>query len=99
MVHEIASMGDNRTPRLVSIEPPDLSVGFGMARWVESGLWPIILICAHGAFMSWAQREVEVCRKPGMGCHLPFAFGGALFAYTTLVVIRPGVICSAHHPR
>ncbi len=39
--------------------------------------------------MSWALREVEICRKLGMGLHVPIAFGFAIFAYVTLVVIRP----------
>jgi photosynthetic reaction center L subunit len=55
----------------------------------EGGLWQIITICAIGAFVSWALREVEICRKLGMGYHVPFAFGFAIFAYVTLVVIRP----------
>ena len=38
---------------------------------------------------SWALREVEICRKLGIGYHVPFAFGFAIFAYVTLVVIRP----------
>jgi photosynthetic reaction center L subunit len=33
--------------------------------------------------------EVEICRKLGMGYHVPFAFSVAIFAYVTLVVIRP----------
>jgi photosynthetic reaction center L subunit len=55
----------------------------------EGGLWQIITICAIGAFVSWALREVEICRKLGMGYHVPFAFGVAIFAYVSLVVIRP----------
>jgi hypothetical protein len=39
--------------------------------------------------VSWALREVEICRKLGMGYHVPFAFGVAIFAYVTLVVFRP----------
>jgi photosynthetic reaction center L subunit len=39
--------------------------------------------------VSWALREVEISRKLGMGLHVPFAFGVAIFAYVTLVVIRP----------
>jgi hypothetical protein len=31
-------------------------------------LWQIITICAIGAFVSWALREVEICRKLGIGC-------------------------------
>ena len=45
--------------------------------------------CALGAFVSWALREVEICRKLGIGYHVPFAFGVAIFAYVSLEVIRP----------
>ena len=34
-------------------------------------------------------REVEICRKLGIGYHVPFAFAVAILAYVTLVVIRP----------
>jgi len=49
----------------------------------------LITICAVGAFVSWALREVEICRKLGIGFHVPFAFGVAIFAYVTLEVFRP----------
>ena len=42
-----------------------------------------------GRSSSWALREVEICRKLGMGYHVPFAYGFAIFAYVSLVVIRP----------
>ena len=74
-------------PWLISIEPPDLDVGLGMAPLNEGGIWQVVTICAHGAFISWALREVEICRKLGMGYHVPFAFSVAILAYTTLVVI------------
>jgi len=32
---------------------------------------------------------VEICRKLGMGYHVPVAFSFAILAYATLVVIRP----------
>ena len=76
-------------PWLISINPPPLEYGLGAAPLNEGGLWQIVTICAHGAFISWLLREVEICRKLGMGYHVPFAFGVAIFAYTTLVVIRP----------
>ena len=76
-------------PWLISIEPPPLEYGLGPAPLAEGGLWQIITICAHGAFISWALREVEIARKLGMGFHVPVAFGIAILAYTTLVVIRP----------
>jgi photosynthetic reaction center L subunit len=52
-------------------------------------LWQIITICAIGAFVSWALRQVEISRKLGIGLHVPFAFSVAIFAYVTLTVIRP----------
>ena len=76
-------------PWLISINPPPLSYGLGPAPLLEGGLWQVVTICAIGAFVSWMLREVEICRKLGMGYHVPFAFGVAIFAYVTLVVIRP----------
>lgn len=73
----------------ISIAPPDLSYGLGMAPLTEGGLWQIITICAIGAFGSWALREVEICRKLGIGFHIPFAFAFAIAAYLVLVVVRP----------
>ncbi|MBL6430938.1 MAG: photosynthetic reaction center subunit L [Alphaproteobacteria bacterium] len=73
----------------ISIAPPDLSYGLALAPLKEGGLWQIITVCAIGSFVSWALREVEICRKLGMGYHVPFAFSVAIFAYVTLVVIRP----------
>jgi photosynthetic reaction center L subunit len=76
-------------PWLISIDPPPIEYGLGVAPLNEGGLWQIITICAHGAFISWALREVEICRKLGIGYHVPIAFGFAILAYTTLVFIRP----------
>ena len=84
-----AAMQGEWNPWLISIPAPNIEYGLGPAPLDKGGLWQIITICAHGAFISWALREVEIARKLGMGLHVPFAFGVAIFAYTTLVVIRP----------
>ena len=84
-----AAMGPTWNPWLISIAPPDIKYGLALAPLREGGLWQIITICAIGAFSSWALREVEICRKLGMGYHVPFAFSVAIFAYVSLVVIRP----------
>ena len=73
----------------ISIAPPDISYGLGFAPLREGGLWQVITICAIGAFVSWLLRQVEISRKLGMGYHVPVAYGVAVFAYVTLVVIRP----------
>jgi photosynthetic reaction center L subunit len=73
----------------ISIAPPDLSYGLRLAPIAAGGLWQLITVCALGAFISWALRQVEICRKLGIGLHVPFAFSFAILAYVTLVVIRP----------
>ncbi len=73
----------------ISIAPPDLSYGLGFAPIDEGGLWQLITICAIGAFVSWALRQAEISRKLGMNYHVPIAFGFAILAYVSLVVIRP----------
>ena len=76
-------------PQLISIEPPPIEYGLAFAPLAEGGLWQLITICALGAFISWALREVEICRKLGIGLHIPFAFSFAILAYAVLVVFRP----------
>jgi photosynthetic reaction center L subunit len=81
----------------ISIAPPDLKYGLGLAPMREGGIWQVVTVCAIGAFVSWMIREIEICRKLGMGLHVPFAFGMAIFAYVTLVVIRPVLLGAWGH--
>eukprot|EP01037_Dinobryon_pediforme_P020792 gene20791-21498_t len=73
----------------INIAPPDLKYGLALAPLKEGGLWQIITVCATVSFVSWALREVEICRKLGIGYHVPFAFSIAILAYVTLVIVRP----------
>ena len=84
-----AALGPTWNVWQINIAPPDLKYGLALAPLREGGLWQIITFCAVGSFSCWALREVEICRKLGMGYHVPFAFSVAIFAYVTLVVIRP----------
>ena len=92
-----ASQGPTWNPWQISIAPPDLKYGLGLAPLMEGGLWQVITVCAIGAFSSWALREVEICRKLGMGYHVPFAFSVAILAYVTLVVVRPVLLGAWGH--
>jgi photosynthetic reaction center L subunit len=76
-------------PWLINIAPPPIEHGLRLAPMRGGGLWQWITICAIGAFVSWALRQVEISRKLGMGYHIPVAYSVAVFAYITLVVIRP----------
>jgi photosynthetic reaction center L subunit len=84
-----AAMGPTWNPLQICIAPPSITRGFALAPLAAGGLWEIITLCALGAFSSWALREVEICRKLGIGYHVPIAFSFALLAYATLVVVRP----------
>lgn len=84
-----AALGPTWNLWLISINPPDVSYGLGMAPLKEGGIWQIVTIMAVGAFGSWVLREVEICNKLGMGYHVPIAFSVAVFAFVTLNVIRP----------
>ena len=83
----------------INIAPPDLKYGLGLAPLRDGGLWQIITVCAVGAFGSWALREVEICRKLGIGLHVPFAFSVAIFAYVSLEIIRPLLLGAWGRPR
>jgi len=76
-------------PWLISIDPPPVELGLALAPLDNGGIWQLVTICAIGAFVSWALREVEIARKLGMGLHVPFAFSVAILAYVSLVLIRP----------
>ncbi len=84
-----ASLGDTWNIWRINIAPPDLKYGLGFAPLKEGGIWQLVTICALGAFCSWALRQAEIARKLGCGLHVPFAFSAAIFAYFSLVVVRP----------
>jgi photosynthetic reaction center L subunit len=84
-----ASLGPTWNLWQISIAPPAIEYGLALAPMKNGGFWQWITIFAHGAFISWMLREVEICRKLGMGYHVPIAFGVAIAAYSSLTVIRP----------
>ena len=84
-----AAIGPHHNLWQINIAPPDLSYGLGFAPLARGGLWQLITICATCAFISWALRQAEISRKLGMGMHIPVAYGFAILAYVTLVIIRP----------
>ena len=69
-----AAIGDTWNPWLISIEPPELEIGLGLAPLQEGGLWQLITICAHGAFISWALRQVEIQENWGWAITFPLHF-------------------------
>jgi photosynthetic reaction center L subunit len=55
-----ASQGDTWNPWLISIDPPPLEVGLGIAPLMEGGLCQIITISAKLSVISSAHRELEI---------------------------------------
>ena len=84
-----AAIGPSWWPFKITINPPAISYGLGFAPMRDGGLWQLITFCAVIAFSSWALRQVEICRKLGIGLHVPIGFSAAIFAYVSLTVIRP----------
>jgi photosynthetic reaction center L subunit len=87
-----AALGPTWNFWLINIAPPDVSYGMALAPLKYGGIWQIVTFCAIGAFVSWALREVEICRKLGIGYHVPIAFGFAIGAFVTLNVFRPALM-------
>ncbi len=92
-----AAIGPSWEPFQISIDPPPLKYGLGFAPLRDGGLWQLVTICAIGSFVSWALREIEICRKLCIGWHTPIAFLVAVFAYVSLVVIRPMLLGAWGH--
>ncbi len=89
LIFAAAIDGPTLNPWLIDIQPPAEEYGLGLAPLSEGGYWQVITACALVAFGSWVLRQAEISRKLGMSYHIPFAFSFAVFAYFTLVVIRP----------
>ena len=84
-----AALGPTWSLFRISINPPPPEFGLQFAPLQDGGIWQLVTICAFGSFVSWALREVEICRKLGMGLHVPVAFGFAILAFWTLNIVRP----------
>ena len=82
---------------MLSINPPDISYGLKLAPMKEGGIWQVVTMCATGAFVSWALRQVEIARKLGMDLHIPIAFSFAILAFVTLNVFRPFMLGAWGH--
>jgi photosynthetic reaction center L subunit len=92
-----ASLGPTWNLWKINIAPPPIEYGLGFAPLAEGGIWQLVTVCALGAFVSWAMRQAEISRKLGMGYHIPVAYGVAIFAYFSLVVIRPVLLGAWGH--
>ena len=72
-----------------NIHPPLREFGLGVAPFDQGGAWQVVVILASIAFVAWALREVDICRKLEMGFHVPLMFSFAISAWLSLQVLRP----------
>ncbi|MGP6159798.1 MAG: photosynthetic reaction center subunit L [Vulcanimicrobiaceae bacterium] len=84
----ISRMGDGDLVR-INIPPPLRQYGLGLAPFDHGGNWEWIVGLATVAFVAWAAREVEICKKLEMGYHVPIMFCFAISAWVTIQFIRP----------
>ena len=63
--------------------------GLGIAPFDHGGAWELIIVFATAAFVAWALREVEICKKLEMGFHVPIMFSFAVSAFVVLQIVRP----------
>jgi hypothetical protein len=79
------------------LEPPPAELGRGLAAPGEPGFeWQMTVFFATLAFVSWALREVDICRKLEMGYHVPISFGIAISAWVILQFVRPMLMGQWH---
>jgi photosynthetic reaction center L subunit len=84
----ISHMGDGDLVR-INIQPPFRATGLGIAPFDAGGAWQLTILFATVAFVTWALREVEICKKLEMGFHVPIMFSFAISAFLVLQVLRP----------
>ncbi len=72
-----------------AVNSPTRQFGLGVAPFYEGGAWQLTVIFATIAFVGWALREVDICRKLEMGYHVPVMFATAISAWLSVQFIRP----------
>ena len=92
-----ASQGPTWNLWQISIAPPDLKYGLAWRRCSKAGCGSSSRSArsapsCRGRCARWRSAASSAC-----GYHVPFAFGMAIFAYFTLVVIRPVLLGAWGH--
>jgi hypothetical protein len=72
-----------------AVNSPPRQFGLAVAPFYEGGAWQLTVIFATVAFVGWALREVDICRKLEMGYHVPVMFATAISAWLSVQLVRP----------
>lgn len=74
---------------VLSLDPPAREVGLGIASWHVGGAWQLATFFLHICVLTLFARLWTRARATGLGPQLACAFGGALFLYFVIYLIRP----------
>ncbi len=73
----------------LALEPPPPGSGLGIPRMAEGGWWLLAGFFLTVSILLWWLRTYLRAKALGMGYHIPWAFGAAIWLYLVLGFIRP----------
>jgi photosynthetic reaction center M subunit/photosynthetic reaction center L subunit len=74
---------------VLSVNPPAMSYGLGMAPWREGGAWIFATFLVNVCVVAWWVRVYGRAKASGLRPTLAYAFAAALFLYFIIYLIRP----------
>jgi photosynthetic reaction center M subunit len=73
----------------LTLNPPDAKYGLTLAPLKEGGWWQIAGFFLTASILLWWLRTYRRARALGMGTHVTYAFGAAIWLYLVLGFFRP----------
>ncbi|MFK7861254.1 MAG: photosynthetic reaction center subunit M [Granulosicoccus sp.] len=73
----------------LALEPPPPGSGLGIPAMADGGWWLLAGFFLTMSIMLWWTRTYLRAKALGMGYHIPWAFGAAIWLYLVLGFIRP----------
>ena len=73
----------------LSLEPPPPAYGLSLPPLNQGGWWLLAGFCLTVSIMLWWVRVYRRAKALGIGTHIAWAFGSAIFLYLSLGFIRP----------
>jgi photosynthetic reaction center M subunit len=73
----------------LTLNPPDAKYGLALAPLKEGGWWQLAGLFLTASILLWWLRTYRRARALGMGTHVTYAFGAAIWLYLVLGFLRP----------
>lgn len=74
---------------VLSLDPPAMAYGLGIAPWREGGAWILATLLLHVCVLAWWVRVYARAKAAGLRPWLAYGFACALFLYFVIYLIRP----------